>query len=85
MFGPGTGPQWFSSNYPRCSGNETNIMNCTLYDQLRLRHYDEADVSVVCKANDSPPNGKQCSQTGLLLRVFGDGTLLAPQNYDDTQ
>ena len=86
IFGPGTGPQWFSSDYLRCSGNEANIMNCTLHDPLRLKRYDdEADVSVVCKANDSPPNGKQCSQTGLLLRIFGDGTMPAPPNYDDTQ
>lgn len=56
-------------------------MNCTLHDPLRLKHYDdETDVSVVCKANDSPPNGKQCSQTGL--RIFGDGKLLAPQNQE---
>ena len=60
VFGPGTGPQWFNAYTLRCLGNETNIMNCTLYDQLGLKHdYDEEDVSVVCRPKDPPANGKQ--------------------------
>ena len=60
VFGPGTGPQWFDAYDLRCSGNETNIMNCTLNGQLRLRHYHgPSDVSVVCKPKDPPSNGKQ--------------------------
>ena len=85
VFGPGTGPQWFTAYSLRCSGSETNIMNCTLYDRLRFQLYGsrDTDVSVVCQPNDPPANGKQQSQIRLLFRVCGFGTLLGLQNYDD--